>query len=197
MAAVGESDGIRAIRRLLRDDGALREVPTGATTHWMGRVFEAQTVGVRLPDGTEGEREIAWHHGGCGVCAVIDGRMCLVRQYRLAMGAVTLEIPAGRREEGESPEDCAARELGEETGLVAERLELVARAAGSPGFTSETTCIYLAHGLSPHAAHPDEGELVDVHWMPVRDVVEAILEGLICDSKTIIAAQAALIRGPA
>jgi ADP-ribose pyrophosphatase len=121
--------------------------------------------------------------------------MCLVRQYRLAMGAVTLEIPAGRREEGESPEECAARELGEETGLVAQRLELVARAAGSPGFTSETTCVYLAHGLSPHAAHPDEGELVDVHWIPVGDVAEAICEGLICDSKTIIAAQAALIRG--
>ena len=101
----------------------------------------------------------------------------------------------GKFEDGESPEDCAARELGEETGLVAQRLELVARAAGSPGFTSETTCVYLAHGLSPHAAHPDEGELVDVHWIPVRDVAEAIREGLICDSKTIIAAQAALIRG--
>jgi ADP-ribose pyrophosphatase len=78
---------------------------------------------------------------------------------------------------------------------VAERLEFVARSAGSIGFTNEATSVFLAHGLSAGTARPDSGEFVDVVWLPVRDVLSAARAGLIQDGKTIIGALAAVERG--
>jgi ADP-ribose pyrophosphatase len=190
-----ERPGVDVIRELLEDDDRFAERIESSQTRWSGRIFSAHTYDVRLPDGTLGYREIVRHHGGAGVCAVREGRVCLVRQYRVALGRMTLEIPAGKLEEGEDPCACAARELLEETGLVASRLELVARSAGSPGFNDEKTRIFLAHGLEAHPAHPDEGEFVDVAWIPVDDVVRAVHEGLIQDSKTIVAVLVAKERG--
>ena len=167
----------------------------GETRVWDGKIFRVRTLDVALPDGTTGYREVVWHNGGAGVCAVRDGRMCLVRQYRVAMGRMSLEIPAGKLDAGEDPAHCAARELAEETGLVAQRLEFVARAAGSIGFTNEATSVFLAHGLSAGTARPDNGEFVDVVWLPVRDVLAAARAGLVQDGKTIIGALAAVERG--
>ena len=117
--------------------------------------------------------------------AVMDGRVCLVRQWRVALGRMTLEIPAGKVD-GDEPRDvCAARELTEETGLVAERLEHLAESYGAPGFTDEHTSVYLAHGLAQGPARPDEGELVNVVWVPLEDALEAIRAGLLDDAKTV------------
>ena len=158
---------------------------------WSGRIFSAVQLDVEQPDGTPGVRDIVWHHGGAGGAAVRDGKICLVRQWRVAFGRMTLEIPAGKLDEGEDPAVCAARELAEETGLVAEHLEFVAAAAGSIGFTNEKTRVFLAHGLSTHPAHPDPDEFVDVCWIPVEDVIKAAHLGVIQDAKTIIGAYAA------
>lgn len=192
---VGSPDGLERIRELLRDDARLVERVVGETRVWDGKIFRVRTLDVALPDGTTGYREVVWHNGGAGVCAVRDGRMCLVRQYRVAMGRMSLEIPAGKLDAGEDPAHCAARELAEETGLVAQRLEFVARAAGSIGFTNEETSVFLAHGLCAGTARPDRGEFVDVAWLPVRDVLAAARAGLIQDGKTIIGALAAVERG--
>ena len=162
---------------------------------WEGSIFRVAQLDVEQPDGTPGVRDIVWHHGGAGVCAIRDGRMCLVRQWRVALGRMTLEIPAGKIDEGEDPAVCAARELEEETGLTAERLEFVASSAGAPGFTNERTRVFMAHGLSAHPAHPDSDEFVDVLWVPIADVVKAVRLGAIKDAKTIIAAYAALAAG--
>jgi len=175
------------IRSLLASDGRLREDVERAYPQWEGRIFSVETLDVRLPDGDRGVREIVRHHGGAGVCAVENGRICLVRQWRVALGEMTLEIPAGKLEEGEDPAACAARELTEETGLIADGLELIAYSAGAPGFTNEATRIFRATGLRRGSSHPDEGEFVDVVWLPVPDVVEAIAQGLIKDAKTIVA----------
>lgn len=191
----GSPDGLERIRELLRDDARLVERVVGETRVWDGKIFRVRTLDVALPDGTTGYREVVWHNGGAGVCAVRDGRMCLVRQYRVAMGRMSLEIPAGKLDAGEDPAHCAARELAEETGLVAQRLEFVARAAGSIGFTNEATSVFLAHGLCAGTARPDRGEFVDVAWLPVRDVLAAARAGLIQDGKTIIGALAAVERG--
>lgn len=190
-----EEPGIANIRKLLEVDGRLAERVESSQTRWTGKIFSTLTYDVRLPDGSLGYREIVRHHGGAGVCAVREGRICLVRQYRVALGRMTLEIPAGKLEEGEDPSVCASRELLEETGLVASRLEFVARSAGSPGFTDEATRIFLAHGLEAHPSHPDEGEFVDVVWLPVDDVVRAVHAGLIQDAKTIVSALVAKARG--
>ena len=95
------------------------------------------------------------------------------------------EAPAGKVDPSEPRDVCAGRELTEETGLVAERLELLAESYGAPGFTNEHTSVYFAHGLTQGDAHLDEGEFLNVLWVPVDDAVAAIREGLIQDAKTV------------
>lgn len=189
-----EAGSTQRIRELLQDDARLVERVTKRETMWKGVIFEVQQLQVATPDGGAGRRDILLHHGGAGVCVVRDGKLCLVRQYRVALERMTLEIPAGKLDPGEDPAVCAARELAEETGLVADRLEYVASSLGAPGFSNEKTRVFRAWGLSRHAAHPDEGEFVDVVWIPVADVMAAIKEGLIQDAKTIVAAYDAALR---
>ena len=181
---------IETIKRYLGLDPSLYEETVDDEVQWRGRIFSADVLKVKLPDGSYGTREIAWHHGGCGVAAFREGKLCLVRQYRVALGCMTLEIPAGKLEMGEEPIVCAARELTEETGLVADELVPLAVSAGSIGFTNEATRVFLACGLHQSEAHPDEGEFVDVVWLPLEDILAGVRVGLIQDSKTIIAAQA-------
>lgn len=174
-----------SVRRALAPDDALLERVVGTSSTWKGTVFEVVRAEVELSDGSRAWRELVDHHGGSGVVAVRDGCVCLVRQYRVALGRVTLEIPAGRTEPGESRAACAARELAEETGLVAERLELLVENYGSPGFTNESTSVFFAHGLSQGPSRPDEGELLRICWLPVEDVVAAVRAGALQDSKTV------------
>ena len=192
MSTRPSEDDLDRIRTYLAPDDRLREEVMATHTQWEGRIFSAQTLDVRLSDGSRATRETVSHHGGAGVCAVREGRICLVRQWRVALDRMTLEIPAGKLDAGEEPAACAARELEEETGLVAERLVPVATAVGSPGFSNEATHIFHALGLSQGVAHPDAGECVDVVWLPLADVERAIGEGLIIDSKTIIAILSAI-----
>lgn len=174
------------IRQLLTLDNRYVEEVEERHSEWDGRIFSVETLDVRLSDGSSSWREIVRHHGGAGVCAVRDGKICLVRQFRVALGRMSLEIPAGKLDPGEDPSVCAARELEEETGLVAQSIEPLAVSAGAPGFNDEKTRIFYARGLSQGSACPDEGELVDVVWIPISDMVEAIQAGLIEDAKTVI-----------
>ena len=179
------------IRELLKPCDRLVETIEATHHEWDGRIFTVETLDVRLPDGSTSWREIVRHNGGAGVCAVRDGKICLVRQYRIALERMSLEIPAGKLDPNEDPAVCAARELEEETGLVAERIEPLAVSAGAPGFNNEKTRIFVARGLSQGAARPDEGEFVDVVWVPIADMVEAIQAGLIEDAKTVVSVFAA------
>lgn len=178
------------IEELLVMDPSFAETIVRDETAFSGRVFSAHELDVELADGTASWREIVRHSGGAGAAALVDGKLCLVRQYRVALGRMTLEIPAGRIEPGEDPAECARRELREETGLVAQRMVPLAVSAGSPGFTDERTRIYLAEGLEAGQTDPDEGEKVDAAWIDLDEVVEAIRAGLIQDAKTIVAALA-------
>lgn len=174
------------IRSLLEPDERLIEEVVSRSRVFTGKIFDVETLGVRLSDGEEGYREILHHNGGAGVCCVRDGKICLVRQYRVALGRMSLEIPAGKLDVGEDPAKCAARELTEETGLVAGSLTHLATSAGAPGFNNEKTRIFVAHDLRQGEAAPDEGELVDVVWVDVDDMCEAIQAGLIEDAKTVV-----------
>ena len=177
--------GLEAIRRALEIDPVLAERVVGTERPWEGKIFSVEHLRVELSDGSLDWREIVRHNGGAGVVAVRDGRVCLVRQYRVALGCMTLEIPAGKVAPSEPRDVCAARELAEETGLVAERLELLTESYGAPGFTNEHTSVYFAHGVSQGEARLDEGEFLNVVWVPVGDAVAAIREGLIQDAKTV------------
>lgn len=176
------------IRTLLQEDERLVERVVRTDHEWQGKIFSVERLEVRLSDGSTDLREIVRHNGGAGVCVVRDGKMCLVRQYRVALGRMSLEIPAGKLDPHEDPATCAARELTEETGLVAGRLEPLAVTAGAPGFNNEKTRVFAAYDVRQGEAAPDEGEFVDVVWVPVEDVIEAVRAGLIEDAKTVVSA---------
>ena len=181
-----------SVRDALAPDPALAEKVVGAQSLAQTPVFVAERLEVQTADGARAPRFIARHHGGVGVVAMREGR---VRQYRCALGRVTLEIPAGRLEPGEEPRAAAARELAEETGLVASDLCHLVRVYGSPGFTDEKTDVFLATGLAQGPACPDEGEFLRVAWLPATDVVRAVLAGAIQDSKTVCGVLAARAAG--
>jgi ADP-ribose pyrophosphatase len=179
---------VERVKALLATDPRLEERLVSAERVWKGKIYDVEVSDVLCPDGSHGYRELARHHGGAGVCVIRDGKICLVRQWRVALGRMALEIPAGKIDGDEDPAVCAARELTEETGLVAGSLELLADSCGAIGFTDECTHVYLAHDVRRHDAHPDEGEFVDVVWVPLDDVLCAVRAGVIHDSKTIVAA---------
>ena len=189
------SEGMEVIRRALEPDAELFERIVSADVAWEGKIFSVEHQRVELSDGSLDWREVVLHHGGAGVVAAIDGRVCLVRQYRVALGRMTLEIPAGKVDPSEPRDVCAARELTEETGLVAERLELLTESYGAPGFTNEHTSVYFAHGLTQGEAALDEGEFLNVVWVPVEDALAAIRAGLIDDAKTVSGILAAKVFG--
>ncbi len=157
-------------------------------------VFRGKIITVRcddalLPDGTPCRREVVDHPGGASVLFVRDGKIMLVRQFRYAYGEETLEIPAGKLEKGEDPAVTAARELSEETGWQAERMEHLFTLYPTPGYTDEKIYIYLAHGVAEGSRHPDEGEFVDAAFYPAEQVLGMIEKGIIRDAKTIVAVQ--------
>lgn len=142
---------------------------------------------VKLPNGAVTMREVVHHPGGVCVAAVDDaGLVAMVRQYRYPFQTHLWELPAGKLEDGEEPLPAAQRELSEETGLEAERWQLLGQIYTSPGFSTETLYIYLATGLRQGAAHPDPNELLDVEKWPLQTLLERIAAGEIQDAKTVV-----------
>jgi len=145
----------------------------------------------RGPNGEEFERDLV-HHPGAVVIVPIDdatGEVVLVRQYRAPLDTELLEIPAGKRDVKEEPtEVTAARELVEETGLEAGRLELIGHFFNSPGFSDEESWCYLARDLRPvpDSRHGIEEQHMTVERYPFADVASLISTGAITDAKTIV-----------
>jgi ADP-ribose pyrophosphatase len=153
-----------------------------------GRIIEVDTETVELPNGSEMELEIVRHPGGAAVVALDDkGRICLLRQYRPAIGDWLWELPAGKIDEGEPPLTTARRELAEEAGLEAARWEGLGCILSSPGVFTERVYLYLARELSPVPDTPHPGEVFEVHWVPLREAWLQARDGLISDAKTVIA----------
>ena len=172
-------------------DATLAEVPLSEETTWTGRIFSVSRLHVKLPDGRESVRDIVRHPGAVAIVALTnDGRICLVRQYRTALGRVTVEIPAGKLDPGEDPLDCAKRELHEETGFRAGRIRFLTSIVTSCGFCDEIIHIYLATKLEFDAPNPDDDEFVNVDLVPLRELIDAVLDGKIEDAKTVVGALA-------
>ena len=110
-----------------------------------------------------------------------------MRQYRYPFSRTLLEVPAGKLEPGEAPELAAARELSEETGLTAGRLQYLGANFTSPGYSEEVLHIYLARDLHRGAAHLDPGEFLNVERHPLEKLVQMALDGELCDGKTTVA----------
>ena len=115
---------------------------------YRGRILRVREDRVLLPNGQEAQREIVEHPGGVGILALdADGCAVMVRQHRFAFGQTLLEIPAGKREKGEQPDETARRELQEEVGATAGRWTELGTLIASPGCYGETLYLYMAEEL--------------------------------------------------
>lgn len=152
-----------------------------------GRVFQFRQDDVRLPDGQVVSLDIVAHNGGVTLVPVdAQGRILLVRQYRHPARQHLLELPAGALEPGEPPQECARREIREETGMAAEQVRLIGEFFLAPGYSTEYMYIYLATGLSPSPLPGDEDEFIEVQATPVAEIDELIASGQVRDAKTIL-----------
>ena len=152
---------------------------------YSGKLLHIYRDSVLLENGRTSVREIAKHPGGVCVAAIEDnGDMWFVKQYRYAVGEEVLELPAGKLEPGENPDLAVVRELREETGCTAEHIRKMAEAYPSPGYTSEVLHLYVAHGLHHGEQDLDEDEDLSAFKIPVKEAVEMVMSGRICDSKT-------------
>lgn len=156
---------------------------------YRGKIVNLRCDDAQLPDGRPCRREVVEHPGGAAVLCVRDGKVALVKQFRYAYGEAIYEIPAGKLNEGEDPCLAAARELEEETGLIAQTLVLRFVLYPTPGYTNEKIYIYEALGVSEGAQHLDEGEFLNVEYVPVKTVLSWIENGELHDAKTIVALQ--------
>jgi len=143
---------------------------------------------IRGADGREAEREVVQHRGSVGILAFPEpGRVLIERLWRYPVGREMLEIPAGTLEPDEDPAACAARELAEETGYRAGRLEPLLAVYPSPGILTERLTIYLASDLTKGEPAREPGEDIEILLLPVAEVMEAIRAGRITDAKTVAA----------
>ena len=162
----------------------------GEDVVWRGHLVDAAVGHFVAPDGTEFYRELVHHPGAVSVVPVLDdGRVVLVRQYRSAVDRQLLEIPAGKCDvPGEDRELTARRELEEEVGLQAGRLELLCGFLNSPGFCDEHSLVFLARDLRAcrPAAHGVEEQHMTIEHVRLDDAPTLIASGEIVDAKTII-----------
>ena len=165
-----------------------RETRLRRRTLYRGRVVDLHVDEVRLPSGARHVREVVDHRPAVAVVPVLeDGRVLLVRQFRYAVARALWELPAGLVDAGESPRRAAVRELREETGYLASRLEKLVEIYSSPGFCRERILLYLARGVRRRGGQDlDHDEFVEPRGFPFQDVLRRVREGRLHDAKTVL-----------
>ena len=160
---------------------------------WKGRLLTVDVDRIRAPNGRELELEMIRHPGAAAIVPLLSDPhadepfVLLIRQYRYAAGGFIWEVPAGVLDPGEEPATCARRELREETGAEADRLEYLTTIFTTPGFTDERIHLFLATGIRPGRAAPNDDEVIRTEAVPMRRALEMIRDGEIVDGKTVIA----------
>ena len=167
-------------------------------TVWRGNAVDFDVDTVRLPNGKLATREYMSHPGAAGVVPFLNrDTIVMVRQYRHPVGEVTLELPAGKLDKGESPLTCLKRELQEETGYTAAKFTPLIRYWPTPAFADEVLHLYVATGLREGRMNADADEFLERVTMPFRKAVELVKRGKIRDSKTVVGLLACAVRrGP-
>lgn len=149
--------------------------------------FDVVRETVRSPRGKEKTREIVRHPGACVLVPLLDdGRVCLIRNFRVSVNETLVELPAGTLEPGEPPEATAARELIEETGYRAAKIELLHKFYLSPGILDEKMHLYLATGLTEGQSAREEGEEIENLVVTWAEAIDMVFRGVIQDAKTIV-----------
>ena len=155
-----------------------------------GKVVTLDIDTVTLPNGVTIDLEIVRHPGAAAVVPLREnGTVVLIKQFRHAAGGFIYEIPAGKLYRGEDPMHCASRELEEEIGYVAGRLERLTSILTAPGFTDEVIHIYKATGMRAGRQQLDRDEVLEVLEIPLEETIKMIEAGTIRDAKTIVGLQ--------
>ena len=159
---------------------------------YTGRIISLDIDEVRFPDGSSGSMEMIRHPGASAIVPVLDPEsddptVILIRQYRYAADGFLYEVPAGRLDAGEAPADCALRELAEETGYRAERVEHLFTMFTTPGFTDEKIHLFLATGLTLGESSREADEFMELVPTPLSRALSMIEQGEIQDAKTALA----------
>lgn len=160
---------------------------------YSGKIISVDVDTVQFPNGTTGELEMVRHSGASAVVPFMtplenpDPTILLIRQYRYAAGGFVHEIPAGRLDPGEAPEECARRELQEETGYRATDLMRLTTFYTTPGFTDERIHLFAAFGLIAGKPALDVDEILEAEQVRLSRAVEMVVTGEIVDGKTMIA----------
>ena len=149
---------------------------------YQGKVVDLAVDRVELPNGGVTELEVIRHPGAAAVVPLTaKGEVLLVRQYRYATGGWLLEVPAGKLDPGEAPDDCAVRETEEEIGYRAARLDSLGWIWTTPGFTNERIWLYLARELAVGNQDLEGDEVLSVEKMPLAEAVSRVHQGEIVD----------------
>lgn len=171
--------------------GAVPAAQLASARIYTGKIISLNRDTVRFPDGSVTEEfDIARHPGASAIVPFMSDpngenpQLLLLRQFRYAAGGYIYEIPAGRLDDGESPADCAVRELKEETGCTAERMEPLTTMFTTPGFTDEVIHLFMATGLTHGEANREADEFVDIVIMSLSEALALIRTGEIIDAKT-------------
>lgn len=153
-----------------------------------GRAFKIRRDHLKTPNGGETKLEII-EHGGSVIIIPVDeeGNLLFVRQYRHAAGVDLLELPAGTRDGDEPFEECAAREIREETGMEAGKLQKVGEFYLAPGYSTEFMAVYLATDLKHNPLEADDDEFLEVEKIPVGEAIQRAERGGIPDAKSLAA----------
>ena len=155
---------------------------------YSGVIVDVRVDSVLLPNGRTSKREVTEHPAGVTILALDDnGDVYCVRQYRYAFSRSVLEIPAGKLEPDEEPLPAAIRELSEETGITAGRIDALGSFMMSPGFCTEVLHIYLSRDLHFGVAHPDEDEFLNVEKYSLQTLLDMVMRCEIDDAKSAIA----------
>ena len=153
-----------------------------------GRAFKVRRDTLKTPDGRETKLDIVEHSGSVVLIPVDEeGNLLFVRQYRHAVGRDLLELPAGTRDGEEPFEDCAAREIREETGLEAGRLQKLGEFYLVPGYSTELMAAFLATDLKENPLQADDDEFLAVEKIPLKQAMEMAEQGRMQDAKSLAA----------
>ncbi|WP_409327769.1 NUDIX hydrolase [Staphylococcus pseudoxylosus] len=164
------------------------------TSIYQGSIIDLEVHDVELPDGKTSKRELVYHNGAVAVCALTpENKVLLVKQFRKPAEKPLLEIPAGKLEIDEVRAEAAKRELEEETGYIADDLELITEMYGSPGFSNEKISIYLAKDLKIGQMNLDDDEFIELEQYSLLEVKDMLKNKELEDAKTIVALQHLLL----
>ncbi len=165
----------------------MEEKTSSSEIVFQGKLLDVRRDIVILPNGENGIREWIKHPGAvCCMPILPNGKIALIKQYRYSVRKMMIELPAGKLDKNEAPEDCAIRELEEEIGYKANKITFLTNIHPAIGFADEKMWIYLAEDLEKTNQKLDSDELIEIIPTKLEDALEMVWNGEITDVKTII-----------